>query len=130
MSSNIRIQRICYQCGSEFTAKTTVTKYCGDICAKRAYKKRKKDEKIQQSNIEAVRQSKLPIRKLEEKSFLSINDTCKLLGISRMSLYRLIKSGMVPANKLGRRTIIYRKNLDLIFNNNCNESTSQKKEDQ
>ncbi|WP_137403706.1 helix-turn-helix transcriptional regulator [Echinicola rosea] len=130
MSSKIRIQRICYQCGREFTAKTTVTKYCGDICAKKAYKKRKKDEKIQQSNIEAIKQSQLPIKKLEEKSFLSINDTCKLLGISRMSLYRLIKSGVVPAKKLGRRTIIYRKNLDLIFNNNCNESTSQKKEDQ
>ncbi|MFA6334291.1 MAG: CHC2 zinc finger domain-containing protein [Bacteroidales bacterium] len=30
MGSNIRVQRICQYCGKEFTARTTVTKYCGD----------------------------------------------------------------------------------------------------
>ena len=44
MSSNIRIQRICQQCKNEFTAKTTVTKYCSDRCSKRAYKARQKAE--------------------------------------------------------------------------------------
>ncbi len=29
MSSNIKLQRICQHCGNEFTAKTTVTQYCG-----------------------------------------------------------------------------------------------------
>jgi hypothetical protein len=47
MSSNIRIPKICQHCGNEFVPKTTVTKYCGDDCAKRAYKKRKRDEKVQ-----------------------------------------------------------------------------------
>ena len=39
MSSNIFVQRICEECGNEFTARTTVTRFCGDRCAKRAYKK-------------------------------------------------------------------------------------------
>uniref|UniRef100_UPI0028B10B01 hypothetical protein n=1 Tax=Sphingobacterium multivorum TaxID=28454 RepID=UPI0028B10B01 len=38
MSSNIKIKKICQQCGQEFIARTTVTKYCGDNCAKKAYK--------------------------------------------------------------------------------------------
>ena len=50
MSSNIRVQRICQFCGKEFTARTTVTKYCSDVCAKRAYKARKRTEKVEISN--------------------------------------------------------------------------------
>ena len=46
MSSNIRVPKICQHCGTEFIAKTTVTKFCTDNCAKRAYKVRKRNEKI------------------------------------------------------------------------------------
>jgi hypothetical protein len=52
MSSNIKITRICRHCGHEFVAKTTVTKYCGEDCAKRAYKARIKKQKIEKSEIE------------------------------------------------------------------------------
>ncbi|MDG1433269.1 MAG: hypothetical protein P8Q41_04635, partial [Saprospiraceae bacterium] len=52
MASSIRINKICQHCGNEFIAKTTVTKYCGDNCAKRAYKARKKAEKIELNNQE------------------------------------------------------------------------------
>ena len=38
MASNIKVQKICQQCGKEFTARTTVTRCCGDACAKKAYK--------------------------------------------------------------------------------------------
>jgi hypothetical protein len=47
MSSNLFIPKTCQHCGSAFTARTTVTKYCGDSCAKKAYKARKRQEKIQ-----------------------------------------------------------------------------------
>lgn len=50
MSSNISITRICQHCGNEFTAKTTVTKFCGDQCAKRDYKLRRKTAKQQKTN--------------------------------------------------------------------------------
>lgn len=48
MSSNIRVPKICQLCGAEFIAKTTVTKFCGDNCAKRAYKKRKREQKVKE----------------------------------------------------------------------------------
>ncbi|HEY4937191.1 MAG TPA: hypothetical protein VII44_11450, partial [Puia sp.] len=50
MSSNIRLKKVCQHCGNLFTAKTTVTKFCSDDCAKRNYKKRKREEGIQVSN--------------------------------------------------------------------------------
>lgn len=116
MSSNIRISRICSLCNKEFIAKTTVTKYCGDVCAKRAYKKKKKNEKVEKSNEETLAIKTAPIKGIQEQQYLSISDTCKLLGISRMTLYRLVKNNTIHATKIGRRTIISKKAIDKIFN--------------
>ncbi|WP_431218056.1 hypothetical protein ACQ86N_02235 [Puia sp. P3] len=50
MSSNIRLKRVCEHCGKVFTAKTTVTKFCSDECAKKNYKLRQKATAIAESN--------------------------------------------------------------------------------
>jgi excisionase family DNA binding protein len=115
MSSNIRIKKICQHCGVEFIAKTTVTQFCGDNCAKRAYKKRKRLEKIQ--TVKAVEEQVIDFREsnFQDKEFLSINDTCQLLGASRMTIYRQIKNGTIPAVKIGSRVIIKRAEIDKLF---------------
>ena len=115
MSSNIKIQRICQHCGKEFTARTTVTQYCGDDCAKRAYKARIKASKIEESNKETQRFKDKPIEELKAKLFLSIADTCKLLGISRRTVYRMLDREELIAGKAGKRTIIRRSDLDKLF---------------
>ncbi|MGW8123960.1 helix-turn-helix transcriptional regulator [Roseivirga echinicomitans] len=115
MSSNIRLEKVCQHCGEKFIAKTTVTKYCGDDCAKRAYKKRKREEKI--NEVKEVDQQLIEYRvnDLREKEFLSIKETCQLLGASRMTVYRQIKSGFLPAIKFGRRTIIMKSEIHNLF---------------
>ncbi|MEM9918641.1 MAG: helix-turn-helix domain-containing protein [Bacteroidota bacterium] len=115
MSSNIRVQRICQQCGEEFTAKTSVTKFCGDRCAKRAYKARKRAEKIEASNKETKEAIQQPIIALQAKEFMSIADVCKVFGLSRTSLWRVIKSGKLKTGKFGRRVIIRKADLQSIF---------------
>ena len=62
MSSNIKITRICQHCGQEFIAQTTVTRYCGDNCAKRAYKARIKKQKIEASEVETQNRRQLPLK--------------------------------------------------------------------
>ena len=37
---------------------------------------------------------------------VSINDTAKVLGIGRTSVYEMIKDGRLEAFKLGRRTLV------------------------
>jgi len=115
MTSNIRVSKICQHCGKEFIAKTTVTKFCGEPCAKRNYKKRKREEKIKA--VLAVEEQKVDFyqSKVEEKEFLSIAETCTLLGASRMTIYRQIKKGNLKATKLGRRTIILRSEINKFF---------------
>lgn len=62
MSSNIKIKKICQLCGQEFIARTTVTKYCGDTCAKKAYKVKIREEKIKSSEkqLEMQKESNKP----------------------------------------------------------------------
>lgn len=115
MSSNIKVQRICQHCGKEFTARTTVTKYCGDKCSKRAYKARKRAGKVEASNNETYQIKVQPIAELNEKDFLSINEACKLLGISRRTVYRLIERGKLTVNKVATRTIIKRSELNKLL---------------
>lgn len=115
MSTNIRVQRICQSCGSEFTAKTTVTKYCGIQCSKRNYKARIKAAKIDCSNRETEAITNRPIEQIKSKDYLSIADASKLVGISRRTLYRMMDRGELGFAKMGRRTIIRRYDIDKLF---------------
>jgi excisionase family DNA binding protein len=116
MSSNIKIQRICQLCGKEFTARTTVTQYCGDACAKRAYKARQKAAKVETSNRQTKAIKEKPMEDLKAKEFLTIRDTATLLSCSRQTVYNLIKKNILQAVNLSeRKTIIKRSDIDSLF---------------
>jgi len=120
MTSNIRIQKICQHCGKEFTAKTTVTKYCGEDCAKRAYKQRMRDTKIQgaEYRVTKVHPYGKPneLDNLKDKEFLTVPDAAKLMGFSARTVYRFVLEKKVHAVNLGERmTRIKRSDLDRLF---------------
>lgn len=115
MSSNIKVQRICQHCGKEFTARTTTTLYCSHRCNSAAYKAKQRSGKVEQSNKETLRIKNQPIEELKAKAFLSIADTCKLIGISRRTVYRIIERGELITGKAGKRTIIRRSDLEQLL---------------
>lgn len=86
--------KICQFCGNRFVAKKITTKYCSDDCAKKFYKKRKRDEKIQASDKDLEVQFKgYDIEEIQKKDYLSIKEVMLLLNISRTSIYRMLKDG-------------------------------------
>lgn len=115
MSSNIYISRICQFCETEFTARTTVTKYCSHRCASRAYKARQRGKDIERSNIERAETLAAPIIKIQTKDYLSVDETAKLLGISRWTLGRAIQDNRLKAVRFGKRIIIKRTDVDSLF---------------
>lgn len=116
MTSFIRVQRICQHCGKEFTAKTTVTKYCSDNCAKRAYKVRQKAKKIESSNIETKQIKLAPVVEITTKDYLTVKEVSQLLNCSVRTTYRLINNGTLKAkNLLERKTLISKKDIDKLF---------------
>ncbi len=116
MSSNITIPKICQHCNSTFIAKTTVTKFCSLQCAQRAYKKNKRNEKIVNAQEqEYIKSADIDMKLIQTKDFLSINETCLLIGISRMSLYRYIKNNTIKPSKIGNRVIIKRETINNLI---------------
>jgi excisionase family DNA binding protein len=119
MSSNIRIKKNCLLCNSEFIAKTTVTKYCGDNCAKIAYKARKRAEKINKArNPTPKSQSKKSeLSDIQQKDYLTVKEASLLLGCSSKTIYRMVSKKTIQAINLGERmTRIKRTEIDTLFN--------------
>ena len=117
MSSNIIIPKICTFCKKAFISKTTVTKFCSLQCAQRAYKQKKRTEKIVKSQVEEYEKSAgIDLNAIQAKEFLSIKEACLLLGISRMSLHRYIKKKLIKPTTLGGRIIIQRKSINNLQN--------------
>ena len=117
MSSKIEVQRICQHCGTDFTARTTVTKYCSLKCASKANKAKIRAEKVQKSNTETRLIKTNPIEELKAKEFLNVSEVSKLIGCSRQNVYKLINTGKLNAtNILEKKTIVRRCDLEKIFN--------------
>lgn len=118
MSSNIKITRICQHCGQEFIAQTTVTRYCGDNCAKRAYKARIKKQKIEASELETKNIRQLPSLTIKTLEYLTVNDVASMLKCDRRTVHHMIRSGRLNAINLSiRKTRILKKDLDGMFTN-------------
>jgi excisionase family DNA binding protein len=127
MSSNIKVQRICQHCGTEFTARTTVTKCCSDKCSKAAYKARIRAEKVQKSNTETRQIKNQPIEELKAKEFLTVREVARLLNCSIRSAYYYIESGTIKAVNLGQRiTRVKRSEIDKLFEQPQLEQTKNK----
>ena len=117
MSSNIRIQRVCQFCGKDFEAKTTVTKFCSDNCAKRGYKERMRKNKIAKSEEEVKVVKNKPMMEIQAKSYLTVGDVAALLQSSEQAIYDMINSGRLKATNLGvRKTRVMRADIDKLFN--------------
>jgi excisionase family DNA binding protein len=116
MSSNIHVIRICEHCGNEFTARTTVTRFCSNRCSSGASKKRVKAEKIETSNRETQQIKTQPLEILKAKEFLTVREVANLLNCSVRAVYRSIGKGNVRAVNLGQRvTRVKRSEIDKLF---------------
>ena len=115
MSSNIKITRICQFCDEDFTARTTVTKYCSHACASRAYKQRTRNQNIEKSVAETVQIISVKKTEIQAKDFLTINEASELLNISRWTISRAIAANRLKAVRMGKRVIIRRKDIDELF---------------
>lgn len=116
MSSNIEIQRICKYCNNEFTARTTVTKYCSQKCASKAYKDRTRKKKVEKSNTETKKVIAQPVEVAKAKEFLTVRDVSVLLGCSIRTAYRLIDNGTIQAVNLAERlTRVKRSELNKLL---------------
>ncbi|HYE72809.1 MAG TPA: helix-turn-helix domain-containing protein [Blastocatellia bacterium] len=82
---------------------------------------RSRQAKIEHSEAETKAVRDKPLAEIQAKEYLSIAETCALLGLSRRTAFRLLQSGRLPAAKFGRRTIIRRASLEALFGSDLTE---------
>lgn len=60
-----------------------------------------------------------------DKEFLSTSELAKLLGISRIAVFKKIQSGDIKAKKIGRNFAVDRKDLPDVFGTTLREVHKQ-----
>lgn len=116
MSSNIVVHRICQQCGNQFEAKTTVTKFCSKSCNGKAHKAKARNAAISISNTETATIIGKPMQELKAKEFLTVKEVAKLLSCSIRTVYNYVDAGKLNAINLSERlTRIRRTDIDKLF---------------
>ena len=86
-------------CGEEFMAKTIESWYCSPKCSKTAWKRRH-DEEERNKLLDKVVKT-IP----KEQDFIKVTEAYALFGISRFTLYRLIRKGQISHINLGTNQI-------------------------
>ena len=88
--AKFEIRRKCMVCGEPFMAKTVESWYCSPRCSKIAYKRRR-DEEIRHSKLDVI------VRKIpKSQEYVKVSEAYALFGISKDTLYRLIRKGKIP----------------------------------
>ncbi|MCQ2076213.1 MAG: helix-turn-helix domain-containing protein [Bacteroidaceae bacterium] len=112
-TSKLKVLRTCEFCGKEFYAQKVSTLYCSKRCNELAYKKRRRQKQVIETE---ARVTQKPIEAVNEKEILSLKDTAILLGITKRSVYNLIYKGTLRAHKLSNRmTFILKSDIVLMF---------------
>ncbi len=120
MSSNIRIKKVCQQCGNVFIAQKTVTKYCSLQCGRKAYKKRERQDKLNETAKKTKQDlliqhvpSKNEAVVTVTKELVNIRELSVITSLSERTLFNLIKDKKFPKMKVGRRLVF---NKDAVIN--------------
>ena len=118
----MKIAKKCKYCGEQFMAQTLKTQYCSHQCNSRHYKIRqreikKMDEQKPPIQKEEIIPFNLKLSQIKFKEFVSLKEALLLLGISRTSLWRLIKDNHITSAKLGSRVFLRKKDLKKLLNN-------------
>jgi excisionase family DNA binding protein len=118
MSSKMDISKVCEYCGAIFTAHTAVTRFCSHKCASRAYKSRRREEKLTAVSIDTERKIKeKSIESIVNKPMLTITETATYIGVSRPTIYSYLKNKELKSVQLGGKRFIRRSDIDKLFEN-------------
>jgi excisionase family DNA binding protein len=67
------------------------------------------------------------MQNIPKKAYFSIAELAKLLKISRIAVFKKIKKGQIPAEKVGRSYIIAKEDVDIFFNTGRSRVLSEEK---
>lgn len=88
--------RICPICGTRFTPKTLESIYCSRKCQQTAYRQKKRQEKEAEKLQKQIDEIK------DGKKYLTVEQASVVFNINKVTLYRWIREGKIPATRTGQ----------------------------
>lgn len=101
-ASKVQYEKVCPVCGNRFRAKTLYSVYCSHNCSKKAIVIKKKEEKIERERQQRI--GEMPV-----SDYITVSQAVDIYQISKYSIYRLIRTGALPAERYGPRLIRVKK---------------------
>src|SRR5690348_1253401 len=88
MSSNIRMKKVCEQCGEVFIAKKTFTRFCSHRCNCKALKDRDRDLKIAEATQASNPKKTVPVvMNGIEKEMINVKQLAASIGLGERTMY-------------------------------------------
>lgn len=120
-ASKVQFERICPICGTRFLAKTLYSIYCSSRCSKVAFQRNKAAEEKEKRRQELAAQ--IP----NDRDYISVPEACNLYGISKATIYRLIRLGRVEHFNAGQRLIrISRSSIEKMYEPKADVNLNEK----
>lgn len=114
-ASKYAFPKICVFCQEVFVARKSTTLYCTTSCASKAYKENKRQEKVLENKEQIKSKLIAPVVQIQAREVLSVNEVSLLLGVSRWTVQRMLKSNKIQSFTIGTRRLILREELDNLF---------------
>jgi excisionase family DNA binding protein len=114
--SKLKIPRVCEHCSKPFEAKTVTSRFCSTSCNNKALKAKKKLEKEKVEKEILLQKYKNKIAEVQTREFISVAEATVMFGISKDTIHRYIKRGIITGTNLGTRlTRVKRSDLEALF---------------
>ena len=114
--SKLKIPRVCEHCSKPFEAKTVITRFCSKSCANKSGKENKKQEKKQKEIESLLEKYSNKIAEVQTREFISVSEATIMYGISKDTIHRMIKRGLINGVNIGvRLTRVKRADLENLF---------------
>lgn len=121
--STFRILKQCGMCGQMFEAQKVSTKYCSHRCSAGHYKLRLKLARKANAEAQLVqpvafkpKTNAISRAAIREKDFLTVPELAALLGCSKPTAYKMVRSGNIKAvNIAQKKTLISKAALEKLF---------------
>lgn len=118
-ASKVPIKKVCEHCQKVFYAYKRTTRFCCSKCNERHYKETIRLRMVQETERKTNEKIKLKQDRgdIHSKEYLTVTQSSELLGISRWTLYRLIKQEAIKASRItGRTSLISRESINTFMN--------------
>jgi len=111
-ASKLPYPKICAYCQKVFEARKSTTRFCSHKCASRAYKDNARQLKVLDSSEQTRMEQSSALMQIQAREVLTVEQLSLLLGVSRWTVNRFLKAGLIRSIKVMGRRLILRKEVE------------------